>query len=268
MIDFEALRAPFNPDEIEWRVGNTNREKTQGMALAYVTNRAIQQRLDDVVGPLNWKNEYKLWESKSQLCGISIYCEERKEWITKWDGAEQTDFEAVKGGLSDAMKRAAYQWGIGRYLYNLPAQWCPIEPVGKSYRLSVTPTLPDWALPGGGGKPEPGKTNNPPQGNYNPPQQQNTQPRANNQPQNGRGQSKGKGLSDKQINRAKAKMRAAGQSDETVQLWIKKKFNKTSVADLTYQEYSELCDSLDAAAQEAVHDIPDYTGWVNESLNG
>lgn len=247
MIDFEALRAPFAPEEIEWRVGNMNREKTQGMALAYVTNRAIQQRLDDVVGPLNWKNEYKLWESKSQLCGISIYCEERGEWITKWDGAEQTDFEAVKGGLSDAMKRAAYQWGIGRYLYNLPTRWCPIEPVGKSYRLSVTPALPAWALPGGGGKPEPGKPNNPPQGQYN--QQQNTPPASNNKPQTGQGQRKGKGLSDKQIKRAEAKMRAAGQSIESVQLWIEKRYNKKSIVELTYQEYDELCNALDASIQ-------------------
>ena len=248
MIDFEALRAPFKPDEIEWRVGSTNQNKTMGMALAYVTNRAIQQRLDDVVGPMNWKNEYKMWDSKSQLCGISIYCEERKEWITKWDGAGQTDFEAIKGGLSDAMKRAAYQWGIGRYLYNLPAQWCPIEQAGKSYRLTGTPNLPAWALPSDYVANNAPKQNNPPQGENV--QQQNSQPQAKNQPQNGQKGGKGKRLSDKQIDRAKAKMRDAGQSVESVQLWIEKKFNKTDMYDLTYQEYNELCKSLDAAAKQ------------------
>ncbi len=50
-------------------------------------------------------------------CGISIKID--SEWVTKWDAAENTQVEAVKGGRSGAMKRAAVQWGIGRYLYNL-----------------------------------------------------------------------------------------------------------------------------------------------------
>jgi hypothetical protein len=57
--------------------------------------------------------------------------------------------EATKGGLSDAMKRAAYQWGIGRYLYELPSVWMPIKKQGSSYVLTDTPKLPAWALPKG-----------------------------------------------------------------------------------------------------------------------
>ncbi len=141
------LQEPFHASEIEWRVGPTNAEKTQGIALAYVTNRAIQNRLDELFGPFGWKNEYQPWKADAQLCGISIL--EEDVWVTKWDGAEDSDMESVKGGLSDAMKRAAYQWGIGRYLYKLPAQWMPIKKQGKSYVLAKTPALPKWALPGG-----------------------------------------------------------------------------------------------------------------------
>jgi len=144
----KKLQAPFAPEEIEWRVGATTKDKTKGMALAFVTNRAIQNRLDDVFGCFGWKNEYREWRGNSQLCGISVKYE--GEWITKWDGASDTDFEATKGGLSDAMKRAAYQWGIGRYLYNLDAVWVPIRPSGKSYVIDgPPPTLPAWALPEG-----------------------------------------------------------------------------------------------------------------------
>jgi hypothetical protein len=150
----KRLRAPFAPEEIEWRVGATTKDKTKGMALAFVTNRAIQNRLDDVFGCFGWKNEYKEWRGNSQLCGISIKHE--GEWITKWDGASDTDFEATKGGLSDAMKRAAYQWGIGRYLYNLDAVWVPIKPAGKSYIIDGPhPSLPAWALPEGYEAPKP-----------------------------------------------------------------------------------------------------------------
>ena len=150
------LQAPFTPEEIEWRVGNANKEKLKGMALAYVTNRAIQNRLDDVFGVFGWKNEFREWRNNSQLCGISVKVE--GEWVTKWDGADDSDFESTKGGLSDAMKRAAYQWGIGRYLYELDAPWMPIKPQGKSFVLVKTPELPDWALPEGYVKPKQTKT--------------------------------------------------------------------------------------------------------------
>ena len=143
----ELLQAPFRLEEIEFRVGSTNKEKTKGLALTYVTNRAIQNRLDEVFGCFGWKNEYKEWKGNSQLCGISIWLEDRKEWVTKWDGADDSNMDAVKGGLSDSMKRCAYQWGIGRYLYQLPQVWCDITPFGKSYKLSKKPTLPKWALP-------------------------------------------------------------------------------------------------------------------------
>ena len=106
------------------------------MAVPDVTNRAIQNRLDEVCGPENWYNEFKPWHSNgkkdSQLCGIAIHFE-GKGFITKWDGAEDSDIEPIKGGLSDSMKRAAYQWGIGRVLYSLDTVWVDIERRGKSY---------------------------------------------------------------------------------------------------------------------------------------
>lgn len=131
-----ALAKPFAPEDLEWRLQNTNEEKMRGMAVPYVTNRAIQNRLDEVCGPENWYNEFKPWHSNgkkdSQLCGIAIHFE-GKGFITKWDGAEDSDIEPIKGGLSDSMKRAAYQWGIGRVLYSLDTVWVDIERRGKSY---------------------------------------------------------------------------------------------------------------------------------------
>ena len=141
------LQAPFKPDEIEWRVGSTTKDKSKGMALPYVTNRAIQNRLDEVFGCFGWKNEYREWKGKSQICGISVKHED--EWITKWDGADDSNMEGTKGGLSDAMKRAAYQWGIGRYLYKLDSVWVPLKQRGNSYVLAQIPELPKWALPEG-----------------------------------------------------------------------------------------------------------------------
>lgn len=162
----KKLQEPFAPEDIEWRVGATNKEKTKGIALAYVTNRAIMNRLDSLFTPFGWKNEFREWKGTSQLCGLSVLF--NGEWITKWDGADDSATEAVKGGLSDAMKRAGYQWGIGRYLYNLENQWVPIEQAGNSFRLKQEPQLPAWALPEGyqykqtGYKKEEPKTDIPP----------------------------------------------------------------------------------------------------------
>ena len=131
-----ALAMPFAAEDLEWRLQTAFESSMQGVAVPYVTNRAIQNRLDEVVGPQNWYNEYKPWHGtgkrEAQICGISIYFEGRG-FITKWDGAEDSDIEPVKGGLSDSMKRAAVQWGIGRVLYNMDTVYVNIEKKGKSY---------------------------------------------------------------------------------------------------------------------------------------
>lgn len=133
----QALTAPFANGDIEWRVSVTTRDKDRGLAVPYVTNRAIQNRLDDTVGIDGWQNQFVPWkEGKAQLCGISIYFGQQKQWLTKWDGADDSDFESVKGGLSDSMKRAAVEWGIGRYLYGMTQVWVRIEQHGKSFIIA------------------------------------------------------------------------------------------------------------------------------------
>ena len=174
-MDLSKLAEPFPADDIEWRIGRagySSKGQLYGTCLAYLSNRAIMNRLDQVCGPENWKNEYKEWTvggKNGVLCGISIRIPNHDgpsgtsltaEWVTKWDGAENTDIESVKGGLSDAMKRAAVQWGIGRYLYNLDEGFAVITESGKHFARGKDkasgkdyafkwnpPSLPAWALP-------------------------------------------------------------------------------------------------------------------------
>ena len=132
-----ALAAPFTSSDIEWRVSVTSQSKNSGLAVAYVTNRAIQNRLDDTVGVDGWYNEFIPWKNgAAQLCGISIYFAEKDIGLTKFDGADDSDIEAVKGGLSDSMKRAAVEWGIGRYLYGMDQIWVDVIPRGKSFAIA------------------------------------------------------------------------------------------------------------------------------------
>lgn len=162
----EELAAPFSKKDIQYRVlRHWSRGKNGYSVLlaTYVTNRAIQTRLDGVMGIDGWKNEFKDMNG-GILCGLSLRID--GEWITRWDGAEPTHVEPFKGGLSDAMKRAASQWGIGRYLYRLGEQyafvrknkpekntegWQPLyEGKGDSRKLIawwLPKPLPNWALP-------------------------------------------------------------------------------------------------------------------------
>lgn len=160
--DLSALREPFPQRDIEFRVQRSGEKngRVWAFVLAYVTNRAIQERLDDVVGPDRWQNEFREGPGGGVICGISVLT--ANGWITKWDGAENTQIESVKGGLSDSMKRAAVQWGIGRYLYKLDGTFAEIVD-GKGEHRDKTkdgtwyswnaPPLPSWALPKGDKKP-------------------------------------------------------------------------------------------------------------------
>ncbi|MCI8329336.1 MAG: hypothetical protein HFG02_06945 [Oscillibacter sp.] len=132
------LAKPFAAEDLEWRLQKTfePQGRMTGIAVPYVTNRAIMNWLDSVVGPENWYNQYQPWHAagkkEAQICGISIHFEDRG-FITKWDGAEDSDVEPIKGGLSDSMKRAAVQWGIGRVLYNMDTVFVDVEQRGKSW---------------------------------------------------------------------------------------------------------------------------------------
>jgi hypothetical protein len=124
-IDWKALAAPFPPDAVSWRVGSISKQdNTKAKALAYLDARDVMNRLDAVAGPANWQCRYSHAATKT-VCDIAIRVD--GEWVWKADGAGDTDIEAEKGSLSDAFKRAAVRWGIGRYLYDLPSPWVAIN---------------------------------------------------------------------------------------------------------------------------------------------
>lgn len=130
---FDMLAAPFPLEYLEWRVGSTNSDKSKGMALCYVDARAVMDRLDSTCGPDGWQNTYSAGVGGSIICNIGVLTE--GTWVWKADGAGATDVEGEKGALSDAFKRAAVRWGVGRYLYDLKSPWVDLEPAGRSQRI-------------------------------------------------------------------------------------------------------------------------------------
>lgn len=166
-MNLKQLAEPFPADDIEWRVSRSGVNKNGSvfcMVLAYITARAIANRLDAVCGPENWCNTpQQVTEIRPGLyalsVGISVWI--NNQWVTKWDVSEATDIEPVKGGFSGAMKRAGSQWGIGRYLYSMSETFAetsespqknweyarlPKDQGGGAYYWKY-PALPSWALP-------------------------------------------------------------------------------------------------------------------------
>ncbi len=151
-----ALRAPFDPDEeIEWRVQRVNKNNSASL-VAYVTARAIMDRMDSVFGVDGWSVDYRtivLGKHEGFICRITT------PGCTKEDISDLTDIEALKGGVSGSLKRCAVLFGIGRYLYDLGEEYAEIRdgrgPKGSisvkkpdgGYGWVARPQMPAWARP-------------------------------------------------------------------------------------------------------------------------
>jgi len=104
----------------KWRVQSFSKNKPNASCVAYIDARDVMDLLDEVVGENNWQDDYKLVDGKL-LAGIGIKSE--NQWIWKWDTGTESDVEGEKGQMSDAFKRAAVKWGVGRFLYGLEVKY-------------------------------------------------------------------------------------------------------------------------------------------------
>lgn len=152
MTDIERsvfLKAPFTEADIEWKIqtcgGGKDGQRLWALCVCYVSNRAIMQRLDDAFGPDGWENILAAGPAGGVICGLK--CRWESGWTIRWDGAENTDIDPVKGGISNSMKRAAVHYGIGRYLYNLEASFAVIHDKGAYNGKTKDGTRFKWDPP-------------------------------------------------------------------------------------------------------------------------
>lgn len=112
-MEFRKLKAK----EIDCRISQI--EKTWCTLLLYKDARVDQDILDETVGCMNWQKEYQLIDGQL-FCTISIWDEDKKQWVGKQDVGVESFSEAEKGRASDAQKRSSFCFGIGRELYSAP----------------------------------------------------------------------------------------------------------------------------------------------------
>jgi hypothetical protein len=140
-----ALAEPFKLDEVEFKPQSV--KGNRALAICYIDARAVEDRLDAVFGVGGWQDSYDVLPCGGVVCRLSVKIGDG--WITKADVGSPSDQpdggDRMKAAFSDAIKRAAVKFGIGRYLYRLPNEWCDYDPVKKQF--IGTPRLPAWALP-------------------------------------------------------------------------------------------------------------------------
>ena len=151
-----ALAALFDPHEVRFKPAVVTGHRA--LALAYVDARVIQDRLDEVLGVEGWQDDYKILPDGSVVCRLRLRLGD--DWVTKVDvggPSEQPDGgDRIKAAFSDALKRAAVKFGVGRYLYRLPSQWVDYDPQRRQF--VHPPALPAFAQPAkepGAAKPRP-----------------------------------------------------------------------------------------------------------------
>jgi hypothetical protein len=141
----KALAAPFKVSQLGWKpqVVKDNR----ALAVPYIDARDVMNRLDQVLGPTNWRDAYKVLAGGCVVCRLSVRLD--GEWVSKVDvgspSEQPDDGHRMKAAFSDALKRAAIKFGVARYLSYLPPTWADYDP--KTRQIVTPPALPMWALP-------------------------------------------------------------------------------------------------------------------------
>lgn len=117
-MTFRTLRA----DEIDVRVAMV---KEKGVSLLlYKDARCDMNILDETVGSMNWKREHT---RDNANCIVSIWDQEKQQWVGKEDTGTESFTEKEKGQASDSFKRSCFNWGLGRELYTAPFIWVKAE---------------------------------------------------------------------------------------------------------------------------------------------
>jgi len=147
-INFEELQRPLSVDEIDFRIQSIN-NGGYATILAYKDARADINRLNKVCTPLGWKREHT---RDNHNCIVSLWCDEKKQWVSKEDTGTESAAEAKKGLASDSFKRACFNLGMGIELYDYPLiqiklKQDELQETGKTkpkYRASFNLKIKEW----------------------------------------------------------------------------------------------------------------------------
>lgn len=139
-INWELLADFFPMNAIHWKPQSVKGNRC--LAIPYLTAHNVMDRLDKTVGVGCWRDSYTFLPNGSVVCRLEVF--DGTNWIGKEDVGSQSDQpeegDRVKAAVSDALKRAAVKFGIGRYLHEFPKVWVDYDPAKK--QIPVPPGIP------------------------------------------------------------------------------------------------------------------------------
>jgi hypothetical protein len=106
------LRRPFEPAAVKFKGQSANQAGDKALVVPYIDARLVIERLNHVVGG-DWSQTYELM-GQSLWCHLTVLGETRPDLGANYEG---------KGLVSDALKRAGVQFGIGVSVYASPSVW-------------------------------------------------------------------------------------------------------------------------------------------------
>lgn len=135
------LGASFDIGELKFYPGAKTKDGTKARVFTYIDARAVMDRLDAVVTPAGWQTSYRVLDLAVCAVECQLTVSLAEGMVTKSDvgypndpgDAKDPGKEPLKAAFSDALKRAAVQFGIGRYIYGLELEqdYLPIDEWGK-----------------------------------------------------------------------------------------------------------------------------------------
>ena len=115
--------------DVECRIQQITGNDAKGygaILLLYKDARVDMKILDSVYGAMNWQRKHTVINGQL-FCSVLIWDESKKQWIEKQDVGTESATEAEKGRASDSFKRACFNVGIGRELYNAPFVYIKLD---------------------------------------------------------------------------------------------------------------------------------------------
>lgn len=139
-----ALSEPFPLGAVAVKPGALTKDRSRGLALAFVDPRAYMERLDAVVGSEHWTVGYQI-APLGVVCRLTILGHVRED---VGDFPPEDDPNRMTSAAMQAFKRCCAAFGLGRYLYHLPQVWADYDDARKSFKDPVAVVAQVYSLAG------------------------------------------------------------------------------------------------------------------------
>lgn len=131
--DLKILSAPFDEKTLGVKVESLSKDRTKAMLICYLQHTDVYTRLEEVCPSWECALMNEQWGKDpkgNDVCSIRVR-------MTLLDVSRENIGEGYnqKSAMSDALKRAAMLFGVGRYLYDAETVWVPYNELTDKYKV-------------------------------------------------------------------------------------------------------------------------------------